>query len=647
MKNTQNSVLLTHNTVVSGLSPTIYVMSEEYPGNIPVVAPYLKRPTDHFAFFDKKTKDLRRRYTKTLIDLKDSFSRYTEELDFALNLVHDLLTDYDKEVVLPNTCALGIYAPSASDIDAKGDISSPNAYEYPDELIQAVTKHYRSLLPRDKPTSMSLPRGKYLGYPFMIPGVQRLANDIFLSIMVALNIGLSKSDPNYDSNPLKSIYDFLFSYHGAPFALEGHRSQVSGKVLPIIIDSGVYSSHQFAPRFRIISMVSKFATISTRSYVKHFLGAILASPFHLQSRDEIKKRIDMAISSGWQVISMDHSQFDQRHGGKRGLQQLRLQASVLDSEAYFNASLISWEEDVIVTTRDGLYSMPGDLILKSGLPYTTLVGCTGNVCSLFYLINKLLGIPFGDIESSRGSTWDALCWGDDTVLMLRDAVDFERISSIFSEVDLDVTVEPTVKYLGFNYARGGFAGTMHTGYSLGRFVQQQFFPERKKVSVFNRLGYMARITLLDPSIREVVHARFLPHFERMDLGEPFELSNITDEVAKASIEIMNHSEDISSLDDIFNIFLHGLGTDAEEIDLPDEFRQLFGLIGTVDMSDPVSFLADLDVGKTNKKKNKGVDPLIITLTRRLVEGDVSVYPVLISHAVNSLNLQFTQGDVIY
>lgn len=376
------------------------------------------------------------------------------------------------------------------------------------------------------------------------------------------------------------------------------------------------------------------------------LSCILNSPQHSQDRADIKRRIDSAIAKGWKVWAADQSKFDFRHGGDRGRQQIDIHAEILQSEYYRESATYAFNTRLFTFGYKKLWQVPGDSLLKSGMGTTTLIGCTGSWTALIAAMSKSLGKPGYQILNEYGRTWDALSWGDDLVLMHEDPAWKEKIIEGWRYYKLDVTEEPTIKYLGNNYAKGDFQGTMDTGYSIGRAFQQQFFPERQKEYPFSTIGYIARLDLMGPKGEEF-HQRVLPHFAELNLGKPFRYNQRQLRLEQLIPEMQNFSNKIGQIDDVLQVFTHGLqGLDIENsIDIPEAYFELLGMSQSVDIGDPIKWLSDQK--QDNPKVFANVTPSLVKYMGDVASGNFNNYNRMLQEMVFAFRLTYNRGSVIY
>lgn len=617
--------------------------SEKFPGFLPPISGNARMARDHNKFISKKKADYLRRYDRSILDVIDTLKEYEKRFNTFSSAIKDLFTDYDKEHVLPTTCALSLWNSASTDLDNLGALGLDNDVTYSKDVENAVIAHYTRYLPKSpENVPLSLVRGKMIGYPFMVGGMNRALNDVFLAVSAALVIGTQKTDKK---TSLENLYTFLRQFHGEPFAMEGSRQQHTSKEMAMVLKEGVFSSINFNPRYRIINMDPKISVMDIRQEIKMMLEAIKNSPFHTQNREAIEKRIRDAEKKNWKIVSVDHSKFDFRHGGKRGMQQIQIHAKILKSDHYLNSASLSFKTRFLTFGHKQVWEYPGDALLKSGMGNTTIIGCTGNLSGFLAAMSYATGDSPTTVLNNQGRTWDALMWGDDCVAMFEDHELWDKVVKGFEHFKLKVEPEPTIKFLGSNYSKGEFKGTMDTGYSIGRAFQQQFFPERPKIYPFNKIGYIARLDLMGPRGHEF-HKRMLPNFATLELGEPFTFADRHAHLETLIPEMQKLGDKIQMIDDVLQIFTHGLPDIADtSADVPPIYLKLLGMEISADLTNPEKFLRD-EVQR-DQAVAKTISSSMMQKVGKLVNGDRSVYSSLVSEMSAAFKLNHPTGSVIY
>jgi len=617
-----------------------------FPSKLPDISPIAKKPRDHYNFFRKKELDNQKKYTRSLIDFNESADLYINRFNNYYNRISSLMTEYDKKEVLPSTCALGYWKTASTDLDNVGVLGLDSDVEYSDDVMDAVLEFYvrEAGSISVEALNLSMTRGKFIGWPYMIGGMNRELNNLFMALSASISLAGRKEG---GSDSLEWIQRELRTLHGDSFAIEGSRTQHTVKEIPVILREGVFSTTNVNPRYRIINMDPKVGVFDVRMEIKAVLEMIKRNPIHTQDRSEIRKRIENAIKSNWRVISVDHSKFDFRHGGVRGLQQIKLHGRMIKSDKYVKSSTISFKNRFISYAKSGLYEFPGDVMLKSGLGNTTLIGCTGNLSGFIAALSHELKMKPRELIAQRGKTWDALMWGDDCVAMFSDPSWEDKLYAGFTHFKLKAEAEVTIKYLGSNYERGDFKGTFTKGYSVGRAFQQQFFPERPKVWPFTTIGYIARLDLMGEPAKEF-HQAMLSQFEDLDLGPRFAFQDRHTVLKTLIPEIEKRADKISMLDDVLNVFTHGLNDmDVSDLDMPEEYSKLLGLTGIMDVTDPGKYLTqEVELNAKKGVKNQ-ITPDMIKEVSLIANGDMSRYPILAGRLVNIFKLNWPRGSVFY
>lgn len=572
----------------------------------PISSEYLKIRQSS-GYVGKRIKDLNARYQMNQLEMSQVFGDYTSKIDQLYTTFGDLFTDYDRQIILPNTCALSYKKPSHTDLEASGSLSSDGAnFTYSKEVYDAVLNWYLEYLDTDVSSKLSLPRGKNLGAPTPVGGRTRELADVLLALHVALALGGKRNGYS-----LQDIASFLETYHGPLRLIYGERQQHSAKIRPMLTSFGEFASQNFEPRVRGIWMSPKFMVAYNRPVTKRMLRTILRHPLHSQDRKVIHERISSGITK-YETIAIDVSGFDKSHGGIRGLQMADLFCDIVGaSDIEREAIKYETQQVSLGFAKGAAYEIPGNTILGSGLGHTTVIGCLGNACAMIASVSDILGVTPSEAVRLYGSRWHACAWGDDGVIMLPKGTDMDDVKRAYlNKAKLSVDEEDTIKFLGQNYAKGRFQGSMTMAYSLGRAAQQQFFPERKKLYPFSTIGYIARLSIMDEAVQKVFHDRMLTIWDQSLLGAPFIFEKRFD-VLKSLIPLMQKkSNQLSQVDDVLMVLLHGI-TDEDLMDLADPDENFLDFIGmtSYDFSDPHKALEELQ-DRDSYKLSDGVMKMI-------------------------------------
>lgn len=613
----------------------------DFPGGVPSPSGDFVRVGASSGYLQKRVKDNAKRYSQDMQTAMDNSLKFIDTYSKVVKKVEPLLTDYDKQIVLPTTCGLSFIKPSHSDFDARGTLRDGKDYTYPQELYDAVKKFYLSTKTRSQvDVSISLPRGRNSGWPLPISGGNRALSDVALAINVAISLGFKKA-----GSRLADATDFLSNYHGPAYLIPGERYQHSSRTMPMMAGSRWYFSKQIEPRVRTILMSGKYAVAWNKPFVNRVLADMLKSKPHAQQRGQISGRISAAIKKGWRLYAVDAKRFDGRHGGTRGQQIVSLIADVWsDSPSHalqvkkdlmdeMNLSVLQLSEKGAFLSKKTSTA----LLLPSGVSSTTIVNCAGNIMITVGVVSKIMGwSPTSTIERF-GKEWDFLAWGDDGLIMVNRDISDAELTSAYKAFEFDAEFEPTVKFLGSNYAKGTFQGSMDLGYSVGRAVQQQFFPERMKVYPFTTIGYIARTLLMGDKGKEW-HKHMLREWPVEQLGKPFEYNQFEERLALLIPEVQKHSEKISQLDDVLQMISHGIGPDISSSLDPvfEDFEDFFGL-NSVDVTDPQKFLTEM----------KGVNSHFIGLIRDLQNGDLAAYRKILDSLGRDFGVRYLPGNPVY
>lgn len=533
--------------------------------------------------------------TADLFSLHDQFKRL---LVGVVRSFSSLLSDYDKKVILPATCALSIKKSSHFDIDETGKLGRGKVASYPDVAFQCINRVYSDLLRSIQldEAHLSLPRGKNLGWPTPVSTRSRADSDLLLGVHTLVSVVGKKKGYR-----LIDLYKDLEGTFGPSFAYSGYRLQHHGKVhLCCCADRNVITEC-FEPRSRAIYMSPKFAVAWNRPYVKALLGAVMKNPLHTQDRTQITQRISAMLSSGY-TIALDVGKFDQSHGGTAGEQIIKIMCDLLSKRYGMSADhlvsdfMAEFDTMPLIRSLSGCYRAPGGQILSSGVSMTSVLGCFGSELIAYTLASILLKTSDPDaILSQKGRSWDALTWGDDIVFSVskRFFSDYEAFMNFITKggetVNLEFTAEPTIKFLGQNYDMLEYQGSK--SYPLSRMIQNSFFPERPKLYPYTQVGYIARLLLLDPHIVKDVHKVCLSYQDTLGI-RPFDWADHENVLREMIPLIQKRSDSIGALDDVLNIFSHGLDPDMFDGSFESDAMMDMLALTRVDVSDPMKFLSE-------------------------------------------------------
>jgi hypothetical protein len=610
---------------------TLSPVDPDYPTGLPGAATIFNKINDSSGFIQKKWFDTKKRYSVQTNEYIENCMAFVSHFNKVVSAFDPILTDYDRQEVLPSTCGLGMIKPTHTDFDARGNYDEGSDYEYPSDLIAAVASYYGKYAKREKAKKVTLPRGKNSGWPYPISGRQRNLADILLSLNVAVGFAGRKAGWR-----LSDTTSFLENTHGNAFLIPGERYQHTTRTMPVITTDSLLFSHNLEPRVRTILMSGKYAVAWNKPFVNAVLQDLMKTPVHVQTRPEISKRISDAETKKWFLYAVDAKRFDGRHGGRRGNQIMKLICDVFGSADNLKDLIHEYSLPVLAFDNRGAYLSKNTgraLMLPSGVSSTTIVNCVGNLVISVGVYARVKGISYAEAVAGLHSKWDFLAWGDDGLLMSPDAIDEKDLTRAYEFFKFSAEFEPTVKFLGSNYAKGFFTGSMDVGYSMGRAVQQQFFPERVKPFPFSTIGYIARLELMGPKAKEF-HSIMLRMWPET-LGVPFRYEDREATLRALLPEVEKHADKISAIDDVLNVLTHGIDSpDGLSPDLA-MFEDFLG-ISSIDISDPVKILTDAKIDEQFVKKIK-----------MLTSGDLSQYPGIMSDLSRVFNLRLQRSQPLY
>lgn len=607
-------------------------------GEIPPL-PSSYYPNRRGGFVEKKVQTLKKRYSFSRYDIVDEMKTYVGFCHKISRLYDPLFSQFDKDEILPTTCAMGFTKPHHTDLEFLGELDPEHrsSFNYDPAHLEAMNKFYSKYKVKDHGDdySLSFPRGKNLGFPHPISGKRRGLTDVLLALHVALALGGRKAGMT-----LEEVTRFLESYHGPDFFLYAERYQNTARPQPLRLIEGDYVSTSFEFRVRGIYMSSKYKVAWNRRFVKKVLKDIMNHPAHNQDRSAIIKTIKRYKDLGWLIKATDISRFDQAHGGERGEEIVSLMCKIWGSESDKVSLMHEFNSTLLTMTREGAFDIEGRPILPSGASFTTVLGCVGNSTIVIGVVSVLLGVSYDEAVNLHGSSWDYLAWGDDLLLFLKDkSITDQDIIDAYASFMIKVDFEPATRYLGTLYGPGEYTGSITLGYPVSRAVQTQWFPERQKLYPFNTIGYVARLQLMDQSAAPIFHEMTMKMWDEEKQGPKFAFSDKSEVLLALLPEVQKHSDKIGEIDDVLNLFVHGLAGEIgpDQITGLGDFEEFLGL-GQVDVSDPAQFLRnDVD----------DVPISIIGDIKQLQNGDFSVYKRIMISMVEFYNLTWRMGDVLY
>jgi hypothetical protein len=535
-----------------------------------------------------------------------------------------------------------------------------NDFEYPQEAMDATIKEYMSynhgrVLPDVK---LSMPRGKNIGWPHPIGGMARELNDSLLILHAALVERFRKQ-----GGTLRDATEYLAQRHGKPFTIYGERYQHTDKIMPLVTKQGTFSySYNFEPRVRAIYMSPKFQVMWNRRVVKNLLSLFLNTPYHNQDRDVITKTIKQWEAKGWVIIALDVSKFDQSFGNKRGKQVLKGLASLatkldpqLGSASTIEADLVhEWDNPLLCFFRDQAFLRHDVPILMSGVSTTTPTNCFGNRLSQNMGMKEAVGCTYDELaagfmtldRSGPDKWWGSLAWGDDGLIAIDPKIKgfadakqaLATLQKGYRSMKLTVDAEPATKYLGTVYGAGNFKKDISLGYSMGRFLQLQFFPERAKIYPFSVIGYVARLMTLPPNLQKEVHTRMRPFWSE-EMGEYFLFEERVIRLKRAVKEAEKYGAKIQELDNVLQSLTNGASefVDSFAGEVPTEVAALLGLT-RIDLS-------DLDT--TINKEVAVLAPKLRPLITDFRKGSDVAYSSILELLRIQYNLRFKVNDLLY
>jgi hypothetical protein len=622
------------------IEPLIMKKSPDFPSGMPPLGPGLIPVRAESPYLMKIIRDLRETSAYPLSEVMLVEKKYKDVLTGALSTFSPLFTDYDNEIILPTTCALGYKRASHQELEERGKSGEGSDFVMPYAFVKACAEYVMRFKKEDdwKNFSMSLPRQTAMGYPHKYRAVSRDTNLQLLSLHVASAMGAKQKGISLAD--LTKVYE---RFYGPCIITPGSRFQHTKNTMIMPTSAGIYYTKNFEPRRRLILAGPKFMIVYNREVTKRALNVLKNSPHHNQDRSYIQTKISGWVNdSSMEVYAADHSKFDNRHGLPRSENFLRAICDIIAGMPQaFEHIMTEFTTPHFLWYANAAYTVDHTSILKSGISPTTVLGIFAGFCATVYAFHLALNKPVDFILSQfdQGNL-GCLSWGDDTVLAWKKTLTTkEKVEAGFAAQKLKVEEEPSIRYLGHLYDNGPFKGSMKKGYPIGRAVQQTFFPERKKDFPFSAIGYIARLQLVGDQGAAFHELMSKSKFWDESLYGPKFAFKDRMAVLKGLVPLVEkHAIKINQMDDILQSLTHGLsdmGVDALDGQFA-EFGEFLGM-SLIDVSDPVKVAAD-----TNPKSK-----YLLNYLEKLMKGDVLAIDAATREIAFSNGLAYTKGSVQY
>lgn len=599
----------------------------------PSIKPSLRRlPVTH-GFFEKKARDIKKRYQSSLSDVSAAMKSFTTITDAVIPRFDQFMLDYDREV-LKSTCALSIWKGAHTDLDMTGGPGAYNDFEIPESVKSVVVSYYnRTPTPPDEELSMTMIKGKTPGYPYNVPGSDRVLSTLGYAASAA---AVSWAHANNIS--LRDLKLEFERFHGPASSMYAERTQNVAKPQLMILREGMYQSQNFEPRKRGILMVPKFMVMYNRKSVQQIKKKILMSGVHSQDRARITN--DLLERKGYTTKAKDWPKFDYTFGGKAGASVLTM--FPLLSTGKLDDFMEEFRLPLIYFGSKGIYRDDSSPQLPSGASFTSLMGCIANFSvTLWAICNITSRTPEAVLKDMDNGYWKLNAWGDDTVLSFKDgyATHEKFDAAIKAIIKKDMDVEPVLRYLGDVYP-STWGLTAHTGYQPSRFVQQQFFPERSKLWPFNIVGYIARLDKVSPKLSQSIHDEMLKIWPE-SFGKPFTYAE-RHGIAEALLpELEKQAFKISQLDDVIMAMTHG-SDEFDDTPMGSYFDKLMGYV-QVDITKPEDILEKESSAFDNPMALKSFKDSIAALQK----DGMGSYQLFLNSMRIYANVRYLKGGPIY
>lgn len=521
---------------------------------------------------------------------------------------------------LATTCHMGTRSRGHAQPDEGRDVGGNFVIKWNEDILGEVQKdwaRYYATIPDKDDLQLVLPTGTSLGWPFLFPDDARGVRTLVLAAM-ALGIDVEKQR----GTPLEEMLNVLAARYGPRFITPGWRHQHSSKVMPVFTGNRQLWTQNVEYRTRLIAMVDKWAVVYNRLVSKRAVKTALSMPQHDQRRPVISTTLTKWNGMrGCKCVAVDVSGFDNGFGGPNLVRLLKILSTVF-GDGKEHANLVAEVTAPMLVPYSNLVYQTTERVtpqLPSGASFTTAIGLLASD-----YIARLLIHHSGKVRGDAPTQMDWLSWGDDIVMRFPDDVNVKEVfRKVSLEIGLEFDFEPTLKYLGFDYASGELKTNL--GYSTGRLIQKSIYPESPTAYPYSIIGYCARLSFVsgDPAF---FHQTFTQHFwDPVKYGPPFRFDQMKDvlnlALEKAALEPRPNRDSL-------NFLLHGLdpieGADLLPMDF--DFTKWVGK-SYIDVSDPeraISLgdpeLADLAKPWLRKIKDQGtvaVSEFVDTLGQQL------------------------------
>lgn len=511
-------------------------------------------------FMEVRTKKRRKAYT--LSEYRDIEAKFFNLRTSILSDMERLgLGEWDLNQFESSTRALKLIKPTHTVLDENSTVTSEGSFgSYSPAVIKQVGNWLSKNRVAMEKFSLSAPRGKFMGWPFPVPGSDRKTGNV-------IAVTLLRLIEQYKTYSLQRLEDVVKSAVGfEALTIGGERIMHTSKKLPAILIDGRIENSEIEPRVRLMAMSPKLHVIFNRRVVKDLLNCVIKpNPLHPVDRSVIANRINRARKRGWFIKAYDQEKFDRNHGKTRLESVLDCLELLVGREQRLN---LEYELDVPLKMQEGPI-FRGKPMLLSGASSTTVVGCVASQLALASVL-PLLGYAFEDF----GSKWDALIWGDDLLVMTDREVNEAEVIEAYKSIGLSVSYEEKAKFLGYIYESD------YNSYPSFRLFQN-LFPERiknaplfklgiySKMGIFNRLPRTETCKVLSKHAQSILGDEY--GFDAIEMLKPWGSNKY---VKEGIAEAQKIAGGIGALDDIIYSLGHAvdLDTSYDILGIPEDER---------------------------------------------------------------------------
>lgn len=473
-------------------------------------------------------------------------------------LFGDLLTEGDY-IKGPLTQVM-TYSAAHTDLEEHGisskslgipDKTPPIIYELLEKGIREVNDFLTRMKKYGYSTKNSLPVFTLPGFPYMGSGGSLKSASISVAFF---KIAREAKSQGMSIQILRRILESSF---GRMFLNEIYRDQVSGKILPEWIQDSFTWTSNLAVRRRAVFPSSKVLMAYAKEYANLASDCIFCLPSMargpLEGRDLILKAVALENSRDYDkfiVKARDGEKADKHQGGEF----LRNGTAMIERALNLPPGVLLTEYDMagIQIRGSQIAEIAALSQLNSGGAHTTGNNCATYGLRLNYYIGSFCtGLSYTEYHEEYMKMFREAAKSYENSLTLPGAEKFsladfkkhykgarvitgpagkymqaafgddtaegstktdEELDAKAKEINIATSPEASLRFLGLELGKGQLESNQYDSYNLGRMISTCFFPERKKESLYRKIGHLARIDSMPQGLGEEFHIRLKPFF---------------------------------------------------------------------------------------------------------------------------------------